>query len=418
MPRRASRLHAKDHVGHPPPVTFGDLITADHLVSIDEESLGSDGERFAFAMVDAATRWHACAPSAGNAMNEFRSDNAPELIAAAKSLGWIRESSTPRASETNAIAERAVRTVVEGARTLLSQARLPPATWPHAEQCLLHTNVQLSKGKWEERAVDGMMLGYHQRPGGRWSGDFIVAEIPGSPRGGDAPEQPRIFRVADAHNVKGQPWEFPMAVRSLTDTTLEDWQSVDEELDDVPDEGGDASPEASPRVECDASLRPETHPAPSPVNTTSSPSTDPAPGGADAPRTPPRGGNAPEDVKVWIRHDSNAKALRTTLTKGPRWSTVVRRITKGAKTHEVLADEVVNGDEPDYHIRWSEPVPGGHATSSLNCTMWTHLTTSSSSTTSCQFATKPYTTRFRPASYVGRPTPSARWASRPMTGAA
>ena len=48
----------------------------------------------------------------------------------------------------------------------------------------------------------------HRRPGLR------------RPRGGDAPEQPRIFRVADAHNVKGQPWEFPMAVRSLTDTTL------------------------------------------------------------------------------------------------------------------------------------------------------------------------------------------------------
>ena len=104
--------------------------------------------------------------------------------------------------------------------------------------------------------------------GERWSGDFIVAEIPGSPRGGDAPEQPRIFRVADAHNVKGQPWEFPMAARNLTDTTLEGWQYVDEELDDVPDEGGDASPAASPRVECDASLRPETRPAPIPVNTT------------------------------------------------------------------------------------------------------------------------------------------------------
>ena len=94
VPRRASRLHANDHVGHPPPVTFDDLITADRLVSIDEESLGWDGEMFAFVMVDAATRWHACAPSAGKPMNEvmaalvdfvgpraraevFRSDNAP-----------------------------------------------------------------------------------------------------------------------------------------------------------------------------------------------------------------------------------------------------------------------------------------------------------------------------------------------------
>ena len=73
----------------------------------------------------------------------------------------------------------------------------------------------------------------------------------------------------------------------------------------------------------------------------------------------PRGGNAPEDVKVWIRHDSNARALGTTLTEGPQWSTVVRRITKDANMHAVIADETVNGNEPVYHIRWSEPVPGG-----------------------------------------------------------
>ena len=84
-------------------------------------------------------------------------------------------------------------------------------------------------------------------------GDFIVAEIPGSPRGGDAPEQPRIFRVADARNAKGQPWGFPMAASNLTDTTLEYWQSVDEELGDVPDEGGPMQV-LRPRHESNATL--------------------------------------------------------------------------------------------------------------------------------------------------------------------
>ena len=138
---------------------------------MDEESLGWDGERFAFAMVDAATRWHACAPSAGKPTHEvtaaladlvgpranvevIRSDNAPELIAAAESLGWIRESPAPRASETNAIAERAVRTVVEGARTLLSQARLAPAMWPHAvRHCCFAMNTRVVDGDsaWHRR---------------------------------------------------------------------------------------------------------------------------------------------------------------------------------------------------------------------------------------------------------------------------
>ena len=109
--------------------------------------------------------------------------------------------------------------------------------------------------------------------------------------------------------------------------------------------------------------------------------------------------------------------MRATLTKGPLWSTAVRRITKAANAHEVLADEVVNGDEPDYHIRWSEPVPGWlrdiitelhYVDPPHDKQLVDHL---------LSIREKPYTKEVRPASSVGRPTPSARWASRPTTGA-
>ena len=95
-------------------------------------------------------------------METFRSDNAPELLAAAKGLGWGRESSTPRVSETNAVAERAARTVVEGARALLSQAHLPLATWPYAVKYFCFAlNIRILGGDsaWNRRFQKGHFRG-------------------------------------------------------------------------------------------------------------------------------------------------------------------------------------------------------------------------------------------------------------------
>ena len=60
--------------------------------------------------------------------------------------------------------------------------------------------VKLSKGTWAERAIDGLMLGYYQRPGAAGPVTCIVVEIPGSPHGGDAPGKPRTFRAVDDHD--------------------------------------------------------------------------------------------------------------------------------------------------------------------------------------------------------------------------
>ena len=276
--------------GHLSPTKFGDLVTADHLVSTADDSQGWEGERFGFVILDGATRWHDCAPSANRTQAEvvralseftgprarvgtFRSGSAPELLAASAELGWGHESSTPSVSETNAVAERAVRAVVEGARALLSRAHLPLATWPYAVkyfcfalnirilggdsawhrrfqkghfrgpvipfgaqvQFLLPKRVQLIQGKWQERAVDGVLLGYNQHSGGRWSGDFIVAELPQPSGGGDVPERPRIFRTAGVHTVKGKPWSFPLSEENLDDKTVMDWQ-----IEEIEDRDGDS----------------------------------------------------------------------------------------------------------------------------------------------------------------------------------
>ena len=62
----------------------------------------------------------------------FYSDNSPELIRAARQLNWVHGTATPGRPATNGVAERAVRSVLEGTRTVLEQAGLPHKFWPYA----------------------------------------------------------------------------------------------------------------------------------------------------------------------------------------------------------------------------------------------------------------------------------------------
>ena len=55
----------------------------------------------------------------------FYSDCAPELIRAAKDLGLLHDTATPNRPDTNCVAERAVRKVIEGTKAALEQTGLP-----------------------------------------------------------------------------------------------------------------------------------------------------------------------------------------------------------------------------------------------------------------------------------------------------
>eukprot|EP00972_Heterocapsa_arctica_P062175 9164287-Heterocapsa_arctica.AAC.1 len=59
-------------------------------------------------------------------------DNAPELVKAIALLKIRHDTSAPYRSITNAVAERTVRKVLEGTRTILEQAGISPQRWPHA----------------------------------------------------------------------------------------------------------------------------------------------------------------------------------------------------------------------------------------------------------------------------------------------
>ena len=77
----------------------------------------------------------------------FYSDNSPELIRAAKDLSWVHGTATPGRPATNGVAERAVRSVLEGTRTVLEQAGLPHRFWPFAcrHWCVLDTMSRREK---------------------------------------------------------------------------------------------------------------------------------------------------------------------------------------------------------------------------------------------------------------------------------
>ena len=70
-------------------------------------------------------------------IQNFHSDNAPELLRAAKNRGWRIDPATPGRPETNGDAENKVRRVVEGSRTQLEHAGLPPCFHSHSPRHFL-----------------------------------------------------------------------------------------------------------------------------------------------------------------------------------------------------------------------------------------------------------------------------------------
>ena len=131
------------------------MIIADHLTSYAEESISIDGDTFAIVLRDKFTGWlgikerRGCYRSCGSnrKINIFYTDDAPELKAAAKGLRWRHDTSTPGRPQNNGVAERAVRTVLEGARAILHASGLPSRWWSRAVRyyCFMH-NVTKGRG--------------------------------------------------------------------------------------------------------------------------------------------------------------------------------------------------------------------------------------------------------------------------------
>ena len=124
----------------PRAVNFGDLITADHKV-LSDNCESRNNHRYAVVVLDLATRWIQAYPCENKTSQETQrslqkfleperkpkviyTDNSLEFGKACEDLSWNHCTSTPHRSETNGIAERAVRRVKEGTSGVLLQSGL------------------------------------------------------------------------------------------------------------------------------------------------------------------------------------------------------------------------------------------------------------------------------------------------------
>ena len=144
-------------------------------------------------------------------------DNSLEFGKACEDLSWNHCTSTPHRSETNGIAERAVRRVMEGTSAVLLQSGLNESWWADSMECYTYlrnvTNL-LSDGKapyerrfgqpfkgpiipfgslveyhpttakdqsrihqFEKEVLPGLFLGYALYAWGIWKGDVLVADL-------------------------------------------------------------------------------------------------------------------------------------------------------------------------------------------------------------------------------------------------
>ena len=145
---------------------FGDLITADHKV-LNENCESRNNHRYAIVVQDLATQRIQSSPCKRKTSREtqrnlqkfLEPNRKPEVIYIDKSLefgkacedlSWNHCTSTPHRSETNGIAERAVRRVKEGTSAVLLQSGLNESWWAVSMECytfLRNVTDLLSDGK-------------------------------------------------------------------------------------------------------------------------------------------------------------------------------------------------------------------------------------------------------------------------------
>jgi len=255
------------------PTRFGESTTGDHFLNKRKDNVVSSctdeedffpGAKTAVVAYDRGTDWLGCFPKATRstedtlqAFKEFQGrdkiesfycDNAGELGAAAKHLGWPMPTSTPGVPETNGLAERMVRKVKENTKCNLSQAGQHKSWWKYAAPCYCFTkntegencayfqrhgvesnhlripygslvdfmavpNPNLDPGPFDRKTQPGIFVGYHQQPGGYFTGDYLVAEFEPFRMNPDAaPKDVKVHRTKEVIPPgRLEPITFPLA---------------------------------------------------------------------------------------------------------------------------------------------------------------------------------------------------------------
>ena len=217
----------------PRAANFGDLITADQKV-LSDNCESRNNHRYAVVVQDLATQWIQAYPCKNKTSQEAQrslqkfleperkpkviyTDNSLEFCKACEDLSWNHCASTPHRSETNGIAERAVRRVKEGTSAVLLQSGLNESWWADSMECytyLRNVTDLLSDGKtpyqrrfgqpfkgpiipfgslveyhpvtakdqsrihqFGKKVLPGLFLGYALYAGGLWKGDVLIADL-------------------------------------------------------------------------------------------------------------------------------------------------------------------------------------------------------------------------------------------------
>ena len=212
---------------------FGDLITADHKV-LSDKCESRNNHRYAVVVQDLATQWIQAFPCKTKTSQETQrslqkflepdrnpkviyTDNSMEFGKACDDLSWNHCTFTPHRSETDGIAERAVRRVKEGTSAVLLQSSLNESWWADSMECytyLRNVTDLLSDGKtpyerrfgqpfkgpiipfgslveyhpitakdqsrihqFGKKVLPGLFLGYALYAGGIWKGDVLTADL-------------------------------------------------------------------------------------------------------------------------------------------------------------------------------------------------------------------------------------------------
>ena len=228
-------LHAEDAMAKPDLElkNLVNLITADHKV-LSDNCEPRNNHRYAVVVQDRATQWIQAYPCKTKTSQETQrslqkflepernpkviyTDNPLEFGKACEDLSWNHCTFTPHRSETNGIAERAVRSVKEGTSAVLLQSRLNESWWADSMECytyLRNVTDLLSDGKtpyerrfgqpfkgpiipfgslveyhpitakdqsrihqFGKKVLPGLFLGYALYAGGIWKGDVLVADL-------------------------------------------------------------------------------------------------------------------------------------------------------------------------------------------------------------------------------------------------
>ena len=144
---KITRAPCRRRIGEAVPraANFGNLTTADHKVLTDNCD-SRNNHRYAVVVQDLATQWIQAYPCKNNTSQETQTclqkflepernpkviytDNSLEFGKTCEDLSWNHCTSTPHRSETNGIAERAVRRVKEGTSAVLLQSGLNESWW-------------------------------------------------------------------------------------------------------------------------------------------------------------------------------------------------------------------------------------------------------------------------------------------------